>query len=160
MRVACNICVAKALQKSKMDDAPSNVFSFGGQGRLLFVTFVQNCLRFLRQRPCLFDHAPKPRVRYTLSYNCRPNLLYNTLVQGVSGVPYAYTGTADCFRKTLKHEGVQGLYRGLGPNFLKALPAIAISYAIFEKARGKLSTYVPRYGKNGQRVMVGGESSK
>ncbi|CAN0518320.1 unnamed protein product, partial [Scytosiphon promiscuus] len=35
-------------------------------------------------------------------------------------------------------QGVKGLYRGLGPNFLKALPAIAISYAVFEKARTKL----------------------
>lgn len=87
----------------------------------------------------------------------RPMTMFHGFVlpQGVSGVPYAYTGTADCFRKTIKHEGVAGLYRGLGPNFLKALPAIAISYAVFEKARTKLSTYVPRYG---QRIMVGGES--
>lgn len=55
-------------------------------------------------------------------------------------------------------QGVKGLYRGLGPNFLKALPAIAISYAVFEKARTKLSSYVPRNGGTSRRVLVGGES--
>eukprot|EP00904_Undaria_pinnatifida_P012178 jgi/Undpi1/8090/HiC_scaffold_24.g10562.m1 len=73
--------------------------------------------------------------------------------QGMPGIPHAYSGTADCFRRTLKHEGVTGLYRGLGPNFLKALPAIAISYAVFEKTRTKLSTYVPRNGGTSRRMM-------
>lgn len=56
-------------------------------------------------------------------------------------------------------QGVMGLYRGLGPNFLKALPAIAISYAVYEKARTKLSSFVPKQGSNGRRILVGGESS-
>ncbi|CAN0464628.1 unnamed protein product, partial [Hapterophycus canaliculatus] len=51
-----------------------------------------------------------------------------------------------CFAPRRAVQGVKGLYRGLGPNFLKALPAIAISYAVFEKARTKLSSLVPRNG--------------
>eukprot|EP00903_Cladosiphon_okamuranus_P014648 g13583.t1 len=78
--------------------------------------------------------------------------------QGMPGIPHTYTSTADCFRRTLKHEGVKGLYRGLGPNFLKALPAIAISYAVFEKARTKLSSFVPKNGGTSRRMLVGGES--
>ncbi|CAN0176106.1 unnamed protein product [Ascophyllum nodosum] len=79
--------------------------------------------------------------------------------QGMPGVPYAYKGTWDCFRRTVKHEGVMGLYRGLRPNFLKALPAIAISYAVYDKARAKLSSLVPKQGSNGRRILVGGDSS-
>ena len=52
-----------------------------------------------------------------------------------------------------------GLYRGLRPNFLKALPAIAISYAVYDKARAKLSSLVPKQGSNGRRILVGGDSS-
>ena len=37
-----------------------------------------------------------------------------------------------------KHGGVRGLYQGLGPNFLKALPAISISYVCFEKSKSFL----------------------
>ncbi|CAM9148613.1 unnamed protein product, partial [Discosporangium mesarthrocarpum] len=75
--------------------------------------------------------------------------------QGMRGVPYVYTGTWDCFRRTVKHQGFRGLYRGLGPNFLKALPSIAISYAVFEKARTKLSTFV-RSHRTGAS-LIGGE---
>jgi solute carrier family 25 (mitochondrial phosphate transporter), member 23/24/25/41 len=44
----------------------------------------------------------------------------------------AYNGMMDCFVKTIKNEGFIGLYRGLGPNFLKTIPAISISYAVYE----------------------------
>lgn len=66
--------------------------------------------------------------------------------------------TTTPLRKRERPQGVKGLYRGLGPNFLKALPAIAISYAVFEKARTKLSSFVPRNGGTNRRMLVGGES--
>lgn len=40
-----------------------------------------------------------------------------------------YSGVIDCLRKTLEADGFRGLYRGLGPNMLKAVPAMGISYA-------------------------------
>eukprot|EP00164_Ancoracysta_twista_P003934 GFYU01005273.1.p1 GENE.GFYU01005273.1~~GFYU01005273.1.p1 ORF type:complete len:456 (-),score=111.90 GFYU01005273.1:753-2120(-) len=52
----------------------------------------------------------------------------------VKGGPQ-YTGMVDCFQKTVQENGVRGLYRGILPNFLKALPAISISYAVFEQAK-------------------------
>lgn len=55
--------------------------------------------------------------------------------QGTRGRPVLYTGMLDCFTKTIKEDGFTGLYRGLGPNFFKALPAITISYVAFEKIR-------------------------
>ncbi|KAG5184595.1 mitochondrial carrier domain-containing protein [Tribonema minus] len=50
-----------------------------------------------------------------------------------------YTGMVDCFQQVVRGQGIKGLYRGLGPNFLKALPAIAISYAVYEKSRQGLN---------------------
>mmetsp|Transcript_17627 Transcript_17627/g.38268 ORF Transcript_17627/g.38268 Transcript_17627/m.38268 type:complete len:351 (+) Transcript_17627:3-1055(+) len=51
-----------------------------------------------------------------------------------------YNGMLDCFQQVLRKEGVRGLYRGIGPNFLKALPAISISYAVYEKSKDFVQT--------------------
>ena len=32
-------------------------------------------------------------------------------------------------------EGVQGLYRGFLPNFLKAIPAVSIGYLVYERLK-------------------------
>ena len=63
--------------------------------------------------------------------------------QGMPGVP-KYNGALDCLRDVLQRDGVRGLYRGLGPNFVKTLPAIAISYAVFETSKGGLSSRLLR----------------
>lgn len=34
----------------------------------------------------------------------------------------------------LRTEGVAGLYRGITPNFIKVLPAVSISYIVYENA--------------------------
>jgi solute carrier family 25 (mitochondrial phosphate transporter), member 23/24/25/41 len=34
-------------------------------------------------------------------------------------LPYEYAGLGDVLRRTLKHEGVRGLFKGLTPNLLK-----------------------------------------
>mmetsp|Transcript_11773 Transcript_11773/g.35907 ORF Transcript_11773/g.35907 Transcript_11773/m.35907 type:complete len:539 (-) Transcript_11773:44-1660(-) len=59
--------------------------------------------------------------------------------QGIQGKPLMYTGIYDCLRTTVRQEGVKGLYRGIMPNFLKAIPAISISYVVYEKAKQWLS---------------------
>jgi solute carrier family 25 (mitochondrial phosphate transporter), member 23/24/25/41 len=48
--------------------------------------------------------------------------------QGMKGRPVAFTGITDCVLKTLKHDGIFGLYKGIIPNFMKSLPAISLSY--------------------------------
>lgn len=55
--------------------------------------------------------------------------------QGTQGRPVLYNGMIDCFSKTIKEDGPTGLYRGIGPNFVKAVPAISISYVAFEHTR-------------------------
>jgi len=61
-----------------------------------------------------------------------PLQVVRTKLQADKYIPPAYNGMVDCFAKTLKEEGFKGLYRGLGPNFLKTIPAISISYAVYE----------------------------
>uniref|UniRef100_A0A5K3F6Q5 Mitochondrial carrier protein n=1 Tax=Mesocestoides corti TaxID=53468 RepID=A0A5K3F6Q5_MESCO len=41
-------------------------------------------------------------------------------------------------QRIIKHEGIVGLYRGMGANMLKVIPAVSISYACYEKARAVL----------------------
>ncbi|CAL8247898.1 unnamed protein product [Merluccius merluccius] len=42
------------------------------------------------------------------------------------------------FRHILQTEGPTGLYRGLGPNFLKVIPAVSISYVVYEHLKSLL----------------------
>lgn len=36
------------------------------------------------------------------------------------------------FKYIISQEGVPGLYRGITPNFLKVVPAVSISYVVYE----------------------------
>lgn len=36
------------------------------------------------------------------------------------------------FRRIIATEGPAGLYRGITPNFIKVLPAVSISYVVYE----------------------------
>lgn len=42
------------------------------------------------------------------------------------------------FRQILQTEGPTGLYRGLAPNFLKVIPAVSISYVVYERMKTHL----------------------
>jgi solute carrier family 25 phosphate transporter 23/24/25/41 len=55
--------------------------------------------------------------------------------QGSAGRPVKYRGMADVFSRTLKHEGVAGLYKGLLPNLVKLAPAAGISWYVFESTK-------------------------
>jgi len=38
-------------------------------------------------------------------------------------------------RSILTQEGVAGLYRGISPNLLKVIPAVTVSYVVYEYTR-------------------------
>ncbi|XP_041064278.1 calcium-binding mitochondrial carrier protein SCaMC-1-A-like [Carcharodon carcharias] len=42
------------------------------------------------------------------------------------------------FRKIVAKEGLLGLYRGLAPNFMKVIPAVSISYVVYEHMKTAL----------------------
>ena len=50
-------------------------------------------------------------------------------------LPAEQTHAIGLFRYTLRTEGIQGLYRGMVPNFCKVAPAVSISYFMYERTR-------------------------
>eukprot|EP00026_Physarum_polycephalum_P001854 Phypoly_transcript_01857.p1 GENE.Phypoly_transcript_01857~~Phypoly_transcript_01857.p1 ORF type:complete len:498 (+),score=68.14 Phypoly_transcript_01857:112-1605(+) len=46
-----------------------------------------------------------------------------------------YTGMWDVLSKTVKNEGLAGLYKGIGPNYLKVIPSVSISYLVYENVK-------------------------
>lgn len=54
---------------------------------------------------------------------------------GSSGHPQRYTGAYDVFTKTLEQDGIRGFYRGLGPTLAKVVPAVSISYVVYEHSK-------------------------
>ncbi|KAM0715920.1 hypothetical protein Q7P37_008434 [Cladosporium fusiforme] len=64
------------------------------------------------------------------------NLLRTRLQsQGTAGHPRTYTGILDVTKQTLKHEGTRGLFKGLTPNLLKVVPAVSITYVVYENTK-------------------------
>lgn len=55
------------------------------------------------------------------------NVMYGG--DGQKGVPQTMSST---FRRIIQQEGFAGLYRGITPNFIKVLPAVSISYVVYE----------------------------
>ena len=64
------------------------------------------------------------------------NLLRTRLqAQGTVLHPQTYTGVVDCARRTVSKEGVKGLFKGITPNLLKVVPAVSITYVVYENAK-------------------------
>ncbi|KAF2145413.1 uncharacterized protein K452DRAFT_324418 [Aplosporella prunicola CBS 121167] len=70
------------------------------------------------------------------------NLLRTRLQsQGTVLHPRTYTGIADVTRQTINGEGVRGLFKGLTPNLLKVVPAVSITYVVYEQAKKSLQLH-------------------
>ncbi|KAG8697932.1 hypothetical protein FRC08_006230 [Ceratobasidium sp. 394] len=54
---------------------------------------------------------------------------------GSSGHPQVYDGIWDVARKTMKNEGWRGFYKGLVPTLAKVVPAVSISYVVYENSK-------------------------
>ncbi|KAH6779954.1 adenine nucleotide transporter 1 [Perilla frutescens var. hirtella] len=61
---------------------------------------------------------------------------------GRSKAPLEYTGMIDAFRKTVRHEGVRALYKGLVPNSVKVVPSIAIAFVTYEQVKELLGVEI------------------
>ncbi|ORY02003.1 mitochondrial carrier [Basidiobolus meristosporus CBS 931.73] len=57
------------------------------------------------------------------------------MAQGTPGHPYTYDGVMDVVKRTYTREGITGFYRGLVPTLIKVIPAVSISYVVYEKTR-------------------------
>lgn len=63
-------------------------------------------------------------------------------VQGINGNPVLYKNTFDCFAGVANKEGMNALYKGLGPACVATIPGTGIAYITYEfmKALLKLSS--------------------
>ncbi|KAI0750724.1 mitochondrial carrier [Daedaleopsis nitida] len=56
---------------------------------------------------------------------------------GSSGHPERYTGMFDVVQKTYARDGWRGFYRGLLPTLAKVVPAVSISYVVYEQSKSR-----------------------
>lgn len=64
------------------------------------------------------------------------NLLRTRLQsQGTVIHPPTYTGIIDVTLKTIRGEGWRGLFKGLTPNLLKVVPAVSITYVVYDNSK-------------------------
>ncbi|KAL8732494.1 MAG: hypothetical protein Q9166_002708 [cf. Caloplaca sp. 2 TL-2023] len=64
------------------------------------------------------------------------NLLRTRLQsQGTAIHPPTYTGFMDVTMKTIRGEGVRGLFKGITPNLLKVVPAVSITYVVYDNSK-------------------------
>ena len=64
------------------------------------------------------------------------NLLRTRLqCQGTAIHPPTYTGIWDVTAKTVKGEGMRGLFKGITPNLLKVVPAVSITYVVYDNSK-------------------------
>ncbi|KAG0284478.1 hypothetical protein BGZ96_011149 [Linnemannia gamsii] len=58
--------------------------------------------------------------------------------QGTPQHPQTYTSTLDVFRKTYERDGMRGFYKGMVPTLTKVVPAVSISYVVYEYSKREL----------------------
>ena len=67
------------------------------------------------------------------------NLLRTRLQsQGTATHPPTYNGIWDVTVRTIKGEGVRGLFKGITPNLLKVVPAVSITYVVYDNSKAAL----------------------
>ncbi|KAK7196281.1 mitochondrial carrier protein-like protein [Novymonas esmeraldas] len=76
-------------------------------------------------------------VAQTVSYPL--NVIRTRLqTQGTNGRAKKYTGMVDCMVKMIRNKGVTSLFSGLTANYLKAVPASACTFVVFERVQRML----------------------
>ncbi|WFD31989.1 hypothetical protein MSPP1_003031 [Malassezia sp. CBS 17886] len=99
---------------------------------------------------CRYTHKEEPGVLALLGFGSvsgsvgattvYPLNLIRTRLQasGTPAHPVVYTSFMDAAVKTYQREGVLGFYRGLVPTLAKVVPAVSISYVVYEQCKRRL----------------------
>ncbi|ELT87743.1 hypothetical protein CAPTEDRAFT_181015 [Capitella teleta] len=116
------------------------IIPYAGMDLAIYETLKQ---KYLSKHP----NEPNPGVLLllgcgTVSSTCGmltayPLTLLRTKMQAAA-TPEAKAGLLPLFKHVFRNEGIQGLYRGITPNFMRVLPAVSISYVIYEKSKRRL----------------------
>ena len=70
--------------------------------------------------------------------------------QGVNGRPKLYKSMSHCFQTIWRTDGFVGLFRGLGANFLKAVPASVLTFMIVDR----FQRFVAHREKKKKKLMM------
>lgn len=73
------------------------------------------------------------------------NIKCNVFIPAAAVEGSSQASMSGLFKQIMKTEGPTGLYRGLTPNFLKVIPAVSISYVVYEHIKSSLGV-LSRWG--------------
>lgn len=117
------------------------IMPFSAVDLALYNTFKAELRRRTRSEPSTLTMLGCGALSSSLAQLATyPLALAKTRLQasGMPGYAPGYDGLAGCILDTIKSEGCRGLYRGIVPNLLKAVPSISISYVVFENVKSGL----------------------
>ncbi|KAK7380698.1 hypothetical protein VNO78_33213 [Psophocarpus tetragonolobus] len=96
-------------------------------------------LKDMSKKYILHDEEPGPLIQLgcgTVSGALGATFVYPLqVVRTRMQAQRAYMGMAEVFRRTFKHEGFRGFYKGLFPNLLKVVPSASITYLVYENMK-------------------------
>jgi len=116
----------------------TGIIPFSAVDLALYNTFKQEMQRHRRSEPDTLTMLGCGALSSSLAQLATyPLALAKTRLQasGMPGFTTRYTGLIGCLADTIQNDGFKGLYRGIVPNLLKAVPSISISYVVFENAK-------------------------
>jgi len=58
-----------------------------------------------------------------------------------AGKNQLYSGPVDCFSKTIKAEGLGGLYKGVTANYFRMGPQYILTFVFFEQLKGAMQRF-------------------
>ncbi|ORX88868.1 mitochondrial carrier [Basidiobolus meristosporus CBS 931.73] len=123
------------------------VFPFAAIDLSVFESLKHSYIRYTRNNgnPC-----QEPNVMVLLGCGMVSGTVGATMVyplslirtrlqaQGTPGHPHTYTGAFDVIRTTYERETIRGFYKGLVPTLTKVVPAVSISYVVYEACKRNL----------------------
>ena len=71
----------------------------------------------------------------------------NKFIVMIQKVPFSFTaststrGMLETLRLIVEKDGFMGLYRGMGPNFIKLVPTVTVSYIVYEQTLRSLGVF-------------------
>nr|CAB3266175.1 calcium-binding mitochondrial carrier protein SCaMC-1 [Phallusia mammillata] len=166
--IKTRLALRKTGQYKGIFDCAVKVFRHEGPGAF-FKGYIPNCLGIIPYAGidlCIYEtlknfwiknysaEKDRPSVPLllacgTISSTCGqlssyPLALVRTKMQAQASLPdskHEKVSMVSLFRSIVQNEGVFGLYRGLAPNFMKVVPAVSISYVVYENMRMQLGVY-------------------
>ncbi|EGF82382.1 hypothetical protein BATDEDRAFT_9761, partial [Batrachochytrium dendrobatidis JAM81] len=123
------------------------IVPYAGIDLAVFETLKQSYISWSRSRdPANFPFGSTPHLSTPvilmfgmISGTCGAVLVYPLSLVRTRYHPTFYRNSFDVVKKTFVKEGMLGFYKGLIPTLFKVLPAVSISYWVYEKSKRALN---------------------